>query len=93
LLVPMVTRQGRVVLYCDEEDETFLSPAAVEERVFSYPTGPGWEVAPGVDLAPGTVRLATEADVAARTDWDLARFAGREVTPPSRRRLWGWRRR
>lgn len=63
LVRPLVTAACAVVLLCDEGGQVWLTPASVDVGTASVPSAPGWEVVPGVTVAPGTTRWATADDL------------------------------
>lgn len=69
---PLVTQEGRVVLVCDSADCAWFRPEEVSSAEATYARGPGWEIAPGIHVTPGTTRWATAKDLP--PEW-LDRFA------------------
>ncbi len=70
LVGPVVTSVGELVLMCDECDAVWLKPSNVGSDQVIHPRQPGWEVAPGLALQPGTTRWAGPSDIEA-LDWQV----------------------
>lgn len=60
---PLVTESGVVVLMCDSADEIWLHPSDIDVVEPIVARAPGWEVASGVQVAPGTSRWAEYDDL------------------------------
>ena len=71
---PLVTRQGQVILMCDEDGAVWLRPADVSATDFHSPSQPDLAFNGGPHLARDTWHWAQPADIARLTDWDLGSF-------------------
>lgn len=63
LLVPMVSAEGTVILFCDSADCTWLDPESVDTADAIYPDTATWAVTSEIHLTPGKTREAAREDL------------------------------